>query len=85
MHEDERKARIDAVKQRIKVHKEAWVAWSETAAASAVHDLLVGTVIRPDQADFARKILAQDLHDAAQHSMNRVLRELRQLQVEDQS
>lgn len=59
---DEREAKVEAIRLRIQRNNEAWLAWSERAAASAVDELLLGKVIRPDQADFARKIIAQDLH-----------------------
>lgn len=62
MDENERQEKIEAIRQRIQRNNEAWIAWSQRAAESSVNELLLGKVIRPDQADFARKIIAQDLH-----------------------
>ncbi len=36
--------------------------WSEVAAASAAEELVAGKLIRVDQADFAQRIIAQQLH-----------------------
>jgi hypothetical protein len=62
MDENERQAKIEAKRQQIAKNNEAWLKWCERAAASSVNELLVGKVIRQDQADFAHKIIAQDLH-----------------------
>ena len=36
--------------------------WSEIVAASAVDELLVAKLIASDQAQWAREIIAQDIH-----------------------
>jgi hypothetical protein len=36
--------------------------WSELAASLAVDELIAGKLITSDQADFARRIVAQQLH-----------------------
>jgi hypothetical protein len=59
---DEKEAKIEALRRRIQANNEAWLAWSERAASASVEELLAGTVIRLDQADFARRIIAQQLH-----------------------
>jgi hypothetical protein len=89
MNEDERQgkrqAKMEAVRQHIRRNNEAWLAWSERAAESFVHELVSGNLIRPDQSDFARKIIAQDLHDAGKRSFGRVLGELQRLHSDGQS
>jgi hypothetical protein len=75
MNADQKKAKLEAIRQHIKRHDEAWLAWSQRAAESAVQDLISGKVLHPDQADFARKIFAEDLHDAGRRSFRRVLAE----------
>lgn len=62
LSDEERAAKIEAGRRRIETNNEAWLAWSELAAALSVDELLVGKVILGDQADFARKIIAQQLH-----------------------
>ena len=84
MKADERQAKLRAVRQHIQRNDEAWLAWSESAAESAVHALVAGKLIRPDQADFARKIMAQDLHDAGKRSFGHVLAELARLHRQSQ-
>ena len=59
---DDKQARIEAHRLRIAANNDAWLAWSDKAASASVDELLVGKVIRPDQADFARRIIAQQLH-----------------------
>jgi hypothetical protein len=59
---DDKEARIEAIRKRIETNNEAWLTWCERAASSSVDELLIGKVIQPDQAEFARKIIAQDLH-----------------------
>jgi hypothetical protein len=85
MDEDKKHAKMEAVRQHIRRNNEAWLAWSERAAESAVHELLLGNLIRPDQSDFARKIIAQDLHDAGKRSFGRVLAELQRLHMDGKS
>jgi hypothetical protein len=85
MDEAERQAKLEAVRRHIQRNKQAWLAWSETAAESFVHDLIAGNLIRPDQADFARKIIAPELHDAAKGSFTRVLADLQQLHRDRES
>jgi hypothetical protein len=36
--------------------------WSDMVAASVVDELLVAKLIREDQAEWAREIVAQDIH-----------------------
>jgi hypothetical protein len=36
-------------------------AWSDLVAAMAVHELIAGKVIRSDQADFAKRIVQQQI------------------------
>jgi hypothetical protein len=36
--------------------------WSENVGASIVDELLVAKLIREDQAEWARRIVAQDIH-----------------------
>jgi hypothetical protein len=81
----DRQAKLRAVRQHIQRNKEAWLTWSESASESFVHHLIAGNLIRPDQADLARKIIAPDLHDAAKRSFNRVLAEIQQLHRTHQS
>jgi hypothetical protein len=38
------------------------IRWSEQIAASIVDELLVAKLIREDQAEWAREIVAQDIH-----------------------
>jgi hypothetical protein len=38
------------------------LAWSDFAAALCVDELLVAKLIQPEQADFARRIVAQQLY-----------------------
>jgi hypothetical protein len=85
MDEIDRQAKLEAVRQHIHRNKEAWFAWSEKAAESFAHELMAGNLIRPDQADFARKIIAPELHDAARRSFNRVLAEMQRLHRDHQS
>jgi len=85
MNELDRQAKLEAVRQHIQRNKEAWFAWSERAAESFVQELVSGKLIRPDQADFARKIIAPDLHDACKRAFNRVLADLQQLHRDRQS
>lgn len=85
MNEDKRQAKLEAVRQHMRRNNEAWLAWSASAAESAVHMLLSGSLIRPHQTDFARKIIAQDLHDAGKHAFGHVLAELQRLHREGQS
>ncbi len=59
---DDKQERIEALRHRIEANDEAWLAWSEEAAVLSVDELLMGKVIRSDQAEFARKIIAQQLH-----------------------
>jgi hypothetical protein len=59
---DEKQVKIEALRQRIQTHNDAWLAWSEQAASASVDELLAGKVIRAEQADFAHKIIAQQLH-----------------------
>jgi hypothetical protein len=77
--EDKKQAKLEAVRRHIQRNNEAWLAWSERAAESAVHELIVGNLIRPDQSDFARKIMAQDLLDAGKRAFGHVLAELQRL------
>ncbi|KRR10446.1 hypothetical protein CQ12_10290 [Bradyrhizobium jicamae] len=41
---------------------EADIKWSEEVGASIVEELLVANLIREDQAEWARQIVAQDIH-----------------------
>jgi hypothetical protein len=85
MNEDERQAKMEAIRQHIRRNNEAWLAWSERAAESFVHELVSGNLLRPDQSEFARKIIAPDLHDAGKRSFGRVLAELQRLHRDGES
>lgn len=54
--------RIEAHGKRIDANNDAWLSWSDKAAALSVDELLVAKLIHADQADFARQIVAQQLH-----------------------
>ncbi|HXY00323.1 MAG TPA: hypothetical protein VEI54_05335 [Candidatus Limnocylindrales bacterium] len=54
--------KIAVLRKRFAEHNEAWLAWSDQAAALSVDELLIAKLIQPDQADFARRIVAQQLH-----------------------
>ena len=54
--------RIEAHRKRIDANNDAWLSWSEEAAALSVDELLVAKLIHADQVDFARQIVAQQLH-----------------------
>ena len=44
------------------VRSAADLAWSDFAAACSVDELLVAEILSPADADFARRIVAQQLH-----------------------
>jgi hypothetical protein len=54
--------RVEAHRKRIEVNNDAWLAWSDKAAALCVDELLVAKLIHADEADFARRVVAQQLH-----------------------
>jgi hypothetical protein len=54
--------RVEAHRKRIETNNDAWLSWSDKAAALSVDELLVAKLIHADQADFARRIVAQQLH-----------------------
>jgi hypothetical protein len=54
--------KIEVHRKRIAAHNDAWLAWSKQAAALSVDELLVAKLIQSDQADFARRIVEQQLH-----------------------
>ena len=53
---------IEAHRKRTEAHNEAWVSWSDRAAALSVDELLTAKLISAEQADFARRIVALQLH-----------------------
>ncbi|HEY4339559.1 MAG TPA: hypothetical protein VGM97_06430 [Steroidobacteraceae bacterium] len=69
-------AKMESVRQHMQRTNEAWLLWSDKAAASAVEELLLGKLIRPDQASFVQKIIAQDLRDSSKGSIYRALSSL---------
>jgi hypothetical protein len=54
--------KIEAHRKRIEANNEAWLSWSDKAAALSVDELLAAKLLQADQADFARQIVAQRLH-----------------------
>jgi hypothetical protein len=77
--------KMEAVRQHLKQTKEAWLVWSDKAAESAVDELLLGKLIRPDQAGFVRKSIAQDLHDSSKGFIYRALSSLHARRTDGQS
>lgn len=78
MGDEDRKTRLEYVRRYINSYRQASLAWSTKAAESAVQELLVGKMIRSDQADAARPIIAQELHEAFTRSVSHVLAQLQQ-------
>lgn len=58
----DKEEKIEALRKRITENNEAWIAWSNRAAEACVDELLAGKLFKAAQADFARKIVAQQLH-----------------------
>lgn len=79
MNAEQRQAKLQAVRRHIKMNDDAWLAWSEKAAALLAQELLSDNLICREQADFAQKVIAKGLHDAGRHSVQHVLAGLQRL------
>jgi hypothetical protein len=53
---------IEAHRKRLEANNDAWLSWSDQAAALCVDELLVAKLIQAGQADWARRIVGQQLH-----------------------